>query len=734
MLAMERFEHVKVLGRGAFGVALLVRDRNAGGGRRGGLRVLKEIDLACLSLKARKEARAEASVLQALSHTNVVAYVDYFLEGTKLCIVMEFADGGDLADMVKKHRADESRFDQIEALAIFVQCSLALRHIHRKHVLHRDLKCQNIFLMKSGVVKLGDFGIAKVLDHTAAQAETMIGTPKYLSPEVCDSRPYGIKADIWALGVVLYEMLALELPFQGKCLASLVVEIVTSKPKPLPRHYSSEVGALVALCLRKKPEERPSADDLLAQPASRSAWSFLPPSVLEGAPSLTPRLSRDGDGIELARQWRMTGDAATEPQHVSMPRARRSGLNGQSVGPVAALGAAACGMDDLLRDPELGVSRASRPLRQETPLAEPALLSAADYQNDRELTDCSRSMAAVEAQASSHRVCRGEQASVDCPGSARELARDESRRADEQRMEALNQAAAHAILERKLAQQQRRRKSTLSEVQNCSFSEDAVRLKSAAAKEERRRCHEAELEEARQAVRDAQREMRARHVALPSTRISSHGLELSRGSAPDSARKASVRTPTALAGGLLAKVAPSTAAFALAAPTAALATTNNVALAAAEACSPVLEATLTPADVLAAATAAAPLPPLPRSSLASSRAGSAVVSRASSRGRSPHGAGRGQLSCAPAAAACSPPQEVPSSADVLSNHKSADLGASTPRRPSRGELLGCEVEEDVGDLQSDAWQMGISTVDDGDTLQYSLSNLWSTPPPPAASK
>lgn len=83
------------------------------------------------------------------------------------------------------------------------QICLALKHVHDHNILHRDLKSQNIFLTQKGIVKLGDFGIAKVLDATEGQAQTQIGTPYYLSPEICESKPYGRKSDVWSLGTDL---------------------------------------------------------------------------------------------------------------------------------------------------------------------------------------------------------------------------------------------------------------------------------------------------------------------------------------------------------------------------------------------------------------------------------------------------------------------------------------------------------------------------------------------------
>ena len=93
-----------------------------------------------------------------------------------------------------------------------------MKHVHDKKILHRDLKSQNIFITKKGVVKLGDFGIARVLSHTRSKAKTVVGTPYYLSPEIIRNEPYSFKSDIWSLGVLLYEMAALQPPFNAQSL------------------------------------------------------------------------------------------------------------------------------------------------------------------------------------------------------------------------------------------------------------------------------------------------------------------------------------------------------------------------------------------------------------------------------------------------------------------------------------------------------------------------------------
>lgn len=108
---------------------------------------------------------------------------------------------------------------------------MALKVIHQYKIIHRDIKCRNIFLSKNGIVKLGDFGISKILESEEVLARTMVGTPFYLSPEMCMLQEYDQSHDIWALGVVLYEMCYLDYPFKGQGLCQMISKIIKNKPQ-----------------------------------------------------------------------------------------------------------------------------------------------------------------------------------------------------------------------------------------------------------------------------------------------------------------------------------------------------------------------------------------------------------------------------------------------------------------------------------------------------------------------
>ena len=153
-----------------------------------------------------------------------------------------------------------------------VQLCLALLYVHKKKLLHRDLKLQNIFLDKDNCIKLGDFGIARVLQHTFECAQTVTGTPYYLAPEVCESKPYNHKADVWSMGICLYEMAAQRRAFDGSSMSSLIRRILRGKYKPLPGIYSKNLRGLVNLCLSPHPGQRPTISAILQLP-------FLQPYV-----------------------------------------------------------------------------------------------------------------------------------------------------------------------------------------------------------------------------------------------------------------------------------------------------------------------------------------------------------------------------------------------------------------------------------------------------------------------
>mmetsp|Transcript_860 Transcript_860/g.2064 ORF Transcript_860/g.2064 Transcript_860/m.2064 type:complete len:546 (-) Transcript_860:14-1651(-) len=271
---VETYSRVRLLGEGSFGKCYLMRCASDQS-----LCVIKKISLKTLSRPEREEALREAKILEKFKHPNIIRFREvYRTTRGDLCIVMDYADGGDLQGRIVQQQG--RFFSENQILDWFVQICLAMKHVHDRKVLHRDLKSQNVFLTRQGRVKLGDFGIARVLKTTIDKAVTMVGTPYYISPEIIESKPYSFKSDVWSLGVILYEMCALHPPFDASSLHYLAVKIVRGVYSPLATHYSSELKTLVAQLLSVNAEFRPTVNQILQMPIIKSRISnFLSESL-----------------------------------------------------------------------------------------------------------------------------------------------------------------------------------------------------------------------------------------------------------------------------------------------------------------------------------------------------------------------------------------------------------------------------------------------------------------------
>ncbi|NXB82205.1 NEK1 kinase, partial [Donacobius atricapilla] len=271
---MDKYIKVRKIGEGSFGKAILVKAKE-----NGQQYVIKEINISKMSNKEREESRREVAVLANMKHPNIVLYRESFEENGCLYIVMDYCEGGDLFKKINAQRGILFSEDQI--LDWFVQICLALKHIHDRKILHRDIKSQNIFLTKDGTIQLGDFGIARVLNSTAELARTCIGTPYYLSPEICQNKPYNNKSDIWALGCVLYEMCTLKHAFEAGNMKNLVLKIISGPFPPVSMHYSYDLRNLLSQLFKRNPRNRPSVNSILEKNfIAKRVEKFLTPELI----------------------------------------------------------------------------------------------------------------------------------------------------------------------------------------------------------------------------------------------------------------------------------------------------------------------------------------------------------------------------------------------------------------------------------------------------------------------
>ncbi|XP_076308989.1 serine/threonine-protein kinase Nek6-like isoform X2 [Tachypleus tridentatus] len=243
------YEKIRKVGSGAFGTAVLYRNKNDDS-----LVIWKEINMLDLNSWERQLSLNEVKVLSVLNHPNIICYFDSFEKDGILMIKMEYADGGNLAQYLSSQK---TRIEEREIVFLFHQIVSAIHHLHEHNILHRDIKTSNIFLTKDGLVKVGDFGISKMLTTRKGKAYTLLGTPYYISPEMCQGKPYNEKSDIWALGCILYEMACLHKAFEGSNLPAL------GQFAPIREAYSNSFNQLVKDLLQKDPEHRPTAKVVL---------------------------------------------------------------------------------------------------------------------------------------------------------------------------------------------------------------------------------------------------------------------------------------------------------------------------------------------------------------------------------------------------------------------------------------------------------------------------------------
>mmetsp|Transcript_1929 Transcript_1929/g.4556 ORF Transcript_1929/g.4556 Transcript_1929/m.4556 type:complete len:517 (+) Transcript_1929:1319-2869(+) len=299
---LKWFKVLRFLGKGSYGSVYKVKrisDEK--------VYAVKETDVKAMSQTERQEAVNEIRLLASVSHPNIVEYNEAFLDGNKLCIVMEYATAGDLAGLIKKQKHSRKPFDELQVWKYFIQIARGISALHEMRVLHRDIKPGNIFVGDDEVLKIGDLGIAKLLK--GSMAKTQIGTPHYMPPEVWKSRPYAFPSDVWALGCILYELATFTVPFEARSMSELRYKILRGRFAPVSRHYSSDVSRMIDRLLQGNPESRPTVAQILDMDITKKMEQKI---RLEAVPSAPSQML---DTIQVPRNLHLLKNKFPEPKY-----------------------------------------------------------------------------------------------------------------------------------------------------------------------------------------------------------------------------------------------------------------------------------------------------------------------------------------------------------------------------------------------------------------------------------
>ncbi|XP_029459555.1 cAMP-dependent protein kinase catalytic subunit PRKX isoform X1 [Rhinatrema bivittatum] len=284
---LQDFETMSTVGTGTFGRVHLVKEKTTGNYY--ALKIMSIPDV--IKLKQEQHVQNEKSVLKEINHPFLIRLFWTFHDDRFLYMLMEYAPGGELFSYLR----NMGRFSNSTGLFYSAEITCAIENLHLKEIVYRDLKPENILLDKEGHIKITDFGFAKKLTD---RTWTLCGTPEYLAPEVIQSKGHGRAVDWWALGILIFEMLAGFPPFFDDNPFGIYQKILAGKID-FPRHLDIYVKDLIKRLLvidrtRRLGNMKNGAEDVKKHRWFRSIdWDAVPQRKLK--PPIVPKLSHEGD-------------------------------------------------------------------------------------------------------------------------------------------------------------------------------------------------------------------------------------------------------------------------------------------------------------------------------------------------------------------------------------------------------------------------------------------------------
>lgn len=257
MISLDDLDVKEVLGSGVQGTVSRVIHIPSG-------RVFAQKDIKVTDKSQLQKTIDEIHSLRLLSHPNVVCLFTAFYQRRQIHILMDYINGASLGDYIKfVPVVPEKALGEIA-----IQCLSGLLYLRKNHLLHRDLKPSNIMIALDGMVKIADFGLARQLRATDDFTKSFTGTTSYMSPERVREDNYGLKSDVWSLGVILYQCAIGNYPFGGKKAAfwDITFDNQETVNIDLPSDFSQELKDFLSRCLQVKTETRASIEELIAHP------------------------------------------------------------------------------------------------------------------------------------------------------------------------------------------------------------------------------------------------------------------------------------------------------------------------------------------------------------------------------------------------------------------------------------------------------------------------------------
>ncbi|CAG9314980.1 unnamed protein product [Blepharisma stoltei] len=281
-VTIRRYSKGKFLGKGGFArvyefTSLETRKVYAG-------KVVVKASLT--KSRAKQKLMSEIKIHRSLRHANIVGFEHFFEDNENVYILLELCPNQTMSELLRRRK----RLTELEVQCYSIQIISALKYLHQKKVIHRDLKIGNLFISEKMELKLGDFGLASKLEYDGQMRKTICGTPNYIAPEILDGKEgHSYEVDIWSFGVILFTLLIGKPPFETndvKKTYNLIKMNAYSFPDTV--RISEQARSLITRILRTEPSRRPSLDEILEHDffhMGHSIPQFLPISTLAVPPS-----------------------------------------------------------------------------------------------------------------------------------------------------------------------------------------------------------------------------------------------------------------------------------------------------------------------------------------------------------------------------------------------------------------------------------------------------------------